>query len=99
MMVKAKLPPVALVEGDAGSLKAGIMENDDCLIIGINRPDRSMLSIRMVDMTGRILISEEVDDMADYTEIQISKNDISKGIVVLSISTSTRHITEKFVIR
>ena len=99
MMVEADLTTVELNKGDAGSLKIDFTETGDYLTIGIYCTDEDMLTVRIVDIGGRILLSEKIRDMVEYTEIKIDKKDISKGIIFLSISTKTRQIAEKFVIR
>ena len=99
MIIKADITPIELTEGDVGSLQIDFIETDDYLTIGIKGFDGDVLTIRLFDNIGRFLKSERIEAMGEYAEMQIDKNEISKGIIFLSVSTRTQHITEKFVIR
>ena len=93
------LPDIEFYERNTGSLEIDFMETDDYLMLGINWLGGDMLSIRIFDMNGRILISGKIKDKGEYTEFKIDKNDTLKGIIFLSASTKTRRITEKYIIR
>jgi hypothetical protein len=97
--VETDLTPVEIKGGSEGSPEIRLMETDDCLIIGMNRLCGESCSIHIIDTGGRVIMSKDMKDGAGYSEIQLSKNDFSKGVYLLSVTTKSMHITEKFLIR
>jgi hypothetical protein len=97
--VETDLTPVEIKWGSEGSPEIRLMETDDCLIIGMNRLCGESCSIHIIDTGGRVIMSKDMKDGAGYSEIQLSKNDFSKGVYLLSVTTKSMHITEKFLIR
>ncbi len=99
MMIQAAETPVELHEADDGSPRIDFMEANNYFIVGFTGFDEDELSVRAFDVSGRLFKSERIGIAGEYAEMQIDKKDISQGIIFLSISTRTRHITKKFVIR
>ncbi len=90
LMLKANNTAVELIEGNAPSLQIDLIEDYNYFTIKINRIDREILTIRLVDISGKIIMSEQIEGMDKYTEIQIDKNDIPKGVIFLYVSTKTQ---------
>jgi hypothetical protein len=99
LMIRAGITPVELNDEDSLSVQVNFKENNDYLTIGITCFNGDVLTIRLFESGGRLIKSEKIVTVGEYTEIQIDKKDLSKGILFLSISTQTKHVTEKLVIR
>lgn len=99
MMIQADITPAELTKEDVNSLQFDFIETEDKLIIGIKCFDGDMLTVRIFDSSGKILKSERIGAIGGYTDMQIDKNDIPKGIILISVFSRNQRVIEKFILR
>jgi hypothetical protein len=90
---------VEMADGNAGAPQVDLIETNDQLTVGFKGFEEDALWVRIFDTSGRILKSKRIGATGGIAEIRIAKNDLSKGIIFLSVTTPARQITKKFVVR
>ncbi len=85
-------------EGNA-SLHVEIADDYNCLSIGVEGIEKNMVSIRLIDIQGRVLFGEEIETVDNHVQLVIDKSSIPGGIVILSIITDNQQITRKIAVR
>ncbi len=72
---------------------------DNETVIGFDLPDASNVSIKIYDMSGKVLKLTNADFEAGYNEVTLRKDEIeTTGIIYYQIETATNTATNKMVI-
>ncbi len=68
-------------------------------VIGFDLPDASNVSIKIYDMSGKVLKLTNADYEAGYNEVRLSKDEINAtGIIYYQVETASNTATNKMVI-
>ena len=72
---------------------------DNETVIGFDLPDASNVSIKIYDMSGKVLRMTNADFEAGYNEVTLRKDEIdATGIIYYQVETATNTATNKMVI-
>lgn len=99
MTIAADASAVNLEAATSGDIQIDVAEGNGQLHIGLSQIKGEQITLRLIDTGGRILLTRRMDISAYTAEIQIDKNELPKGILILSLSSSTQYLCKKILIR
>ena len=80
-------------------IQMDVAESLDNLHISLSQVAGKQIILRIMDTGGRVWLTRRMYLSANHAEIQIDKNELPSGILILSLSSSTQYICRKIQIR
>jgi hypothetical protein len=99
MSIVADATQVKSRAASSDGIQMDVAESLYNLHISLSQVEGEQITLRLMDTGGRVWLTRRMDISANHAEIQIDKNELPSGILILSLSSSTQYICRKIQIR
>lgn len=99
MSIFANATSSAAESADLTGIKLDVIETSDLLLIELNMDEGEIVTLSLFDAGGRVYLTRRIVTKGTRAEIQINKENLSEGILILSASSLRHYTSRKLVIR